>query len=120
MAMANPRRMWRCRKLRGPDRATAMKVAISSQPIGFRSRYITYRVRTTVTTTNTVRRTARTDAFTNETLASEPDAAARPTRIDAYGRSRSPPNPRAARLPPGGHRRHRGGRGGRRPGARHA
>ena len=36
--MANPRRMWRLSKFTGPDRATAMNAAITSHPIGLRSR----------------------------------------------------------------------------------
>ena len=39
--MAKPRRMWRCRRLTGPDIATARNPAITSQPIGLRNRYIT-------------------------------------------------------------------------------
>src|SRR4051794_9553902 len=66
--------MRRFSRLTGPERATAMKVAIRSQPIGLRSRYMTYSVRTTVTTTRTACTTVRTAPLTARRLATGPDA----------------------------------------------
>ena len=76
IAIANPRRIRRFRKLTGGDSASAMNEAISSQAIGRRSRYRTYTKSATAKTIVVARNTACVDKRTTQTSTSAFDVLA--------------------------------------------